>query len=78
MNRFLEKLTETCWFNEPTMLAIVQPMEMKDYIVIAKEGNIVFGPNTFGICAMFIKDKAKEQGIYYSIDDAKEAMNVQG
>jgi len=74
MNRFLEKLTETCWFNKPTMLAIVQPMESQDYIVISQEGQIVFGPNTFGLCAMFIRERAKEQGFYYTMDDYKEKI----
>ena len=75
MTRFLEKLAENCWFNKPTMLAIVRPMESQDYIVISQEGKIVFGPNKFGSCAMFIKDKAKEQGFYYTIDDYKEKLN---
>lgn len=69
MNRFLEKLTETCWLNEPTLLAIVKPMEMQEYVVIDIEGKKVFGPNTFGKCAMYIKNEAKEQGIFYSMED---------
>lgn len=75
MTRFLEKITETCWLNKPTILAIVQPMEMKDYIVIGQNGNKVFGPNKFGSCAMFIRERAKEQGFYYTMHDAKGHMN---
>jgi hypothetical protein len=56
----MKKITETLWLDEELGLAVVQPEDRTDWIVLNKQFALVFGPNNFGNCLQYIEKKKKD------------------
>jgi len=51
----MEKLTDTCYLDENKKLSVVQPQKMSDWIVINKQGALMYGPDNKANCFRFVE-----------------------
>lgn len=53
----MKKISDTLWIHDHLKLAIVQPMDRSDWIVLNNNTAVIFGPNTFKNCKQFVESK---------------------